>query len=283
MTTEASRTSKSTSRRKFLAGAALAGAAAVAMPQVSRAQTVTWKFQSTWPTKDIFHEDAVDYAKKEQKENGSWGKAQPEGVTGVMVAGLLRNGLKADDAPVAKGLQFIESLVNRHRIEVYVLDANGRIAASFERIHWDEQQVVDRAVALLNEAQQPQAGPSAASSLVATAASLGVAFFPKCPVCWGAYMSVAGITGLEQIPYSPWLQPVFVVLMLLNLVSVWLRGRTTGRMIGVYLVAAGAMLIVLSKIGFGLEQAGGFGVALTLLGSLMSSLNQPLLDAGRRG
>ena len=55
---------KSTSRRKFLLAAGVTGAAAVAMPQVSRAQTVTWKYQSTWPTKDIFHEFAADYAKK---------------------------------------------------------------------------------------------------------------------------------------------------------------------------------------------------------------------------
>jgi TRAP-type mannitol/chloroaromatic compound transport system substrate-binding protein len=58
------RTSKTPSRRKFLLAAGVTGAAAVAMPQVSRAQTVTWKYQSTWPTKDIFHEFAVDYAKK---------------------------------------------------------------------------------------------------------------------------------------------------------------------------------------------------------------------------
>ena len=70
MKTEESRTSKSTSRRKFLAGAALTGAATVAMPQVSRAQTVTWKYQSTWPTKDIFHEFAVDYAKKVNDMSG---------------------------------------------------------------------------------------------------------------------------------------------------------------------------------------------------------------------
>ena len=69
MTAE-SRTSKSTTRRKFLAGAAITGAAAVAMPQVSRAQTVTWKYQSTWPTKDIFHEMAVDYAKKVNDMSG---------------------------------------------------------------------------------------------------------------------------------------------------------------------------------------------------------------------
>src|SRR5436190_23284626 len=64
MSKKQSSMSKRTSRRKFLAGAALTGAAAVAMPQVSRAQTTTWKYQSTWPTKDIFHEYAVDYAKK---------------------------------------------------------------------------------------------------------------------------------------------------------------------------------------------------------------------------
>jgi TRAP-type mannitol/chloroaromatic compound transport system substrate-binding protein len=59
---------RAASRRKFLKGAALGlGAAAtgtVAMPQISRAQTVVWKYQSTWPSKDIFHEMAVDYANK---------------------------------------------------------------------------------------------------------------------------------------------------------------------------------------------------------------------------
>jgi protein SCO1/2 len=49
------------------------------------------------------------------------------------------------------GVNFIESLVNRHRIEAYILDAEGRIAASFERIHWDEQQVVARTIEVLKE------------------------------------------------------------------------------------------------------------------------------------
>ena len=53
-----------TSRRKFVLTAGIGGTASVAMPQVSRAQTTTWKYQSTWPAKDIFHEFALDYAKK---------------------------------------------------------------------------------------------------------------------------------------------------------------------------------------------------------------------------
>jgi len=51
------------------------------------------------------------------------------------------------------GVNFVGSLVNRHRIEVYILDAKGRIAARFERIHWDEQQVVTRAIEFLSESK----------------------------------------------------------------------------------------------------------------------------------
>ena len=49
------------------------------------------------------------------------------------------------------GVNFVESLVNRHRVEIYVLDAAGRISASFSRIHWDERDVVDRAAAMLRD------------------------------------------------------------------------------------------------------------------------------------
>jgi TRAP-type mannitol/chloroaromatic compound transport system substrate-binding protein len=53
-------------RRRFLKSAAAAGVgtAAMAAPMVSLAQTATFRFQSTWPAKDIFHEYANDFAKK---------------------------------------------------------------------------------------------------------------------------------------------------------------------------------------------------------------------------
>src|SRR4051812_6692815 len=55
-------TTNSTNRRKFLLAA---GVAAVAAPTVVKAQGVTtMRWQSTWPSKDIFHEFALDYAKK---------------------------------------------------------------------------------------------------------------------------------------------------------------------------------------------------------------------------
>jgi len=183
------------------------------------------------------------------------------------------------------GVNFIESLVNRHRIEVYILDAEGRISASFERIHWDEQQVVHRTIEVLKEKSDetpvevspepadPTTRRKIVSPMFASFASLGVAFFPKCPLCWAGYLSMFGIAGLEQIPYSPWLQPALVAVMLINLASVWLQGRSTCRMIGFYLVSAGALVIVLSKMRLGLENFAVCGVVLTLVGSLLSALN----------
>jgi TRAP-type mannitol/chloroaromatic compound transport system substrate-binding protein len=55
-----------TPRRRFQTKAATAAGAAgaLAAPMISRAQTVSLRFQSTWPAKDIFHEYANDFAKK---------------------------------------------------------------------------------------------------------------------------------------------------------------------------------------------------------------------------
>src|SRR5438093_1425096 len=54
-------------RRTFLRGAALAatGAATLGFPMVAKAQgPISMRWQSTWPQKDIFHEYALDFAKK---------------------------------------------------------------------------------------------------------------------------------------------------------------------------------------------------------------------------
>ncbi|MEO5661272.1 MAG: TRAP transporter substrate-binding protein [Polaromonas sp.] len=58
--------SKNPGRRSLLKGAAVA-AGAMSAPMIARAQsttTTTLRFQSTWPSKDIFHEYATDFAKK---------------------------------------------------------------------------------------------------------------------------------------------------------------------------------------------------------------------------
>jgi TRAP-type mannitol/chloroaromatic compound transport system substrate-binding protein len=55
--------SKSPNRRGLLKSAAVA-AGAMSAPMIATAQTTSFRFQSTWPAKDIFHEFANDFAKK---------------------------------------------------------------------------------------------------------------------------------------------------------------------------------------------------------------------------
>ena len=56
------------SRRNFLAAAVTgtAGAVAAGFPMIAKAQAgpISMRWQSTWPAKDIFHEYALDFAKK---------------------------------------------------------------------------------------------------------------------------------------------------------------------------------------------------------------------------
>ena len=56
---------KTSSRRNFLKVAAAGAAATVAAPNIASALgPISMRWQSTWPSKDFFHEYALDYAKK---------------------------------------------------------------------------------------------------------------------------------------------------------------------------------------------------------------------------
>src|SRR6478609_2689257 len=60
-----SETSKTTSRRRFMLAAGATAATAVAAPSVqAQSGPINMRWQSTWPTKDIFHEYALDFGKK---------------------------------------------------------------------------------------------------------------------------------------------------------------------------------------------------------------------------
>ncbi len=84
-------------RRKFLAGAALGTGVAAGFPMIARAQQpITLRWQSTWPAKDIFHEYALDYAKKVNEMSG--GRLRID----VLPAGAVVRAFDLIDA-VAKG------------------------------------------------------------------------------------------------------------------------------------------------------------------------------------
>src|SRR6267378_1318395 len=97
-------------RRKFLQGAALAaaGAATLGFPMIAKAQgPISMRWQSTWPQKDIFHEYALDYAKKVNDMTGGDLKIE------VLPAGAVVPAFQLIDA-VSKG-----TLDGGHGVLVY--------------------------------------------------------------------------------------------------------------------------------------------------------------------
>ena len=101
----------SASRRKFLRGAAAAaaGAATLGFPMIAKGQAARsrMRWQSTWPAKDIFHEYALDFAKKVNDMTG--GDLQIE----VLPAGAVVPAFRLLDA-VTKG-----TLDGGHGVLVY--------------------------------------------------------------------------------------------------------------------------------------------------------------------
>ncbi len=59
------------------------------------------------------------------------------------------DGLKELQDYFGLGVNFNGSIVNQHRIELFVLDSEGRIAKTFARLQWDAREVLDSAKALL--------------------------------------------------------------------------------------------------------------------------------------
>lgn len=108
-------------------------------------------------------------------------------------------------------------------------------------------------------------GRSLTSAVLNTVASLGVAFFPKCVMCWTAYLSIFGIAVLERIPYAPWLLPLFIALMLVNIASLW-PGQQ-GNVAAFALAVAGAQVILVLGIGCEVPGAAPLGLALSTAGS----------------
>jgi protein SCO1/2 len=51
------------------------------------------------------------------------------------------------------GVNFTGTTVNRHRIELFILDSRGEIAVTFARLQWDIQEVLEQAKVLLSPGQ----------------------------------------------------------------------------------------------------------------------------------
>ena len=124
-----------------------------------------------------------------------------------------------------------------------------------------------------SETVPPQRNKRAtANGFVGMLLSVALAFFPKCPFCWGAYLSLFGVAGLESIPYMPWLKPLIIAAMGCNL---WFLYRTCSRRefhLPFFVSTGGVALILLNTFGSPNDVAIPTGIGLMLFSTLLLQL-----------
>lgn len=55
--------------------------------------------------------------------------------------------------------------------------------------------------------------------------ALFIAFSPKCPICWAAWLSGLGLISANSIPYRPWYLYISIALISLNIVTLYLLNK----------------------------------------------------------
>lgn len=178
------------------------------------------------------------------------------------------------------GVNFASSLVNRHRIEAFVLDARGHAAVTYRRLKWSVDEVVcdlDRLACEPAAGDRDESPPVAAAvarglpSALATSLAVALALFPKCPLCGAAYLSAAGLLAVPQMPGPYWAWPLLASGLVANVVSAAWMARRSGSRAGFWVCAAGAAVVISAHAVVDVSTPLVWsGIAIMAAGSLLS-------------
>ncbi|MCE7065270.1 SCO family protein [Dyadobacter sp. CY326] len=175
------------------------------------------------------------------------------------------------------GVNFMGSLVNHHATEVFILDHKGNLVKEFRQLRWNTADVI----AELKECLEKQSRVTKRlisnfkdkfESLTSPILSFLIVFFPKCPFCLAAYMSVIGITNIHFLRFATKLLPLFVILLCINLYALYKGARRRNGLLPFYLSLAGLACIVLLSQVFGIQSAGYLAICFMLTGALLNSM-----------
>jgi protein SCO1/2 len=174
------------------------------------------------------------------------------------------------------GVSYIGSIVNQHATELFILDRDGNIATHFQQLQWHVPEVVDELRKQVQKRQHAK-GVSVLTRMrdvMSPLLSLVITFFPKCPLCLAAYVSVLGITNIHILQFAYQLLPVLVVLLFINLLSLFLGAYRRNGLIPFYLSLSGTVCVVVFGLLLNAKMLAFTGTGLILAGSLLNSLDQ---------
>lgn len=161
------------------------------------------------------------------------------------------------------GVNYIGPIVNRHRIELYVLDPRANVVATFSRMQLDVS-------AIVAELERLASKKSWRAALVPLPAIL-LAFLPKCPLCIGAYLTAAGVGGLQFLAQRTWTIPIALALLLAHVTLVYRRSRRTRSTLALIFALAGAITLLTSIAIAGVPLLAAAGALLIGVSSLLQA------------
>ncbi|WP_298754882.1 SCO family protein [uncultured Psychroserpens sp.] len=171
------------------------------------------------------------------------------------------------------GVNHVASTVNQHRLELFLLDHNGKIKITYTRLQWKAESVFKDIEKLFKKNSPIKWINNLKNSILQTLFPVLLIFFPKCPVCWGVYLSAFGISSLQSIPYSPWLIPFIFIVILINLFIMYRKSKIRNGLIPFWISLTGGVLILIPGYLLSNEVISILGVFLILIGSLLNSLS----------
>lgn len=170
------------------------------------------------------------------------------------------------------GVNHVASTVNQHRIELFILNQNGRIETTYSRVQWEVEDVVSDLTKLINPSSKRRLISKISNTTQQVIFPIMVVFFPKCPFCWAAYLSVFGISGLQSIPYSPWLLPVIFGIMVFNLILLYRKAVVRNGLLPFWISLIGTIIV---GVGYTLthKSTSFLGIGLIFFGAVLNSLS----------
>jgi protein SCO1/2 len=169
------------------------------------------------------------------------------------------------------GVNYGDATVNRHRIELYVLDARSNIVATFTRMQWDVAAVLAELETHLSKWK---------TAFIPLPAIL-LALLPKCPLCVGAYFTAFGLGGLQFLAQRAWTIPITTVFLLLNVWLIWRRARRTHNILAIALSSTGALILWMGMFLAGGRAVAIVGALLIVAASIASTSVQTVATAAR--
>lgn len=111
------------------------------------------------------------------------------------------------------------------------------------------------------------------NSIYSIIVSLFIALFPKCPMCWAAYMSIFGSYSIAKLPYLPWLMPIFMGLLGVHLFLLFKNIKNKGKLPFIISIAGAAIIIIGKQLLPDLNFILITGMLLIMIGSFWNNFS----------